>query len=204
MSKQVDERRDLGLFAPVEHTELRFADPEVPNRLVGYAAVFNSLSADLGGFRERINPGAFRSSISGAKDVRALVDHDSSRLLARSSAGTLRLSEDHVGLRIEIDLPDVSYANDIRALIKRGDIKGMSFGFRVPTGGQSITKDAGQVVRVLSEVDLKEVTVTSIPAYGDTSVYVRSAVIDPTILQSIERPHFNHRVMQFRRAMIEV
>ncbi|HEX8323911.1 MAG TPA: HK97 family phage prohead protease [Tepidisphaeraceae bacterium] len=170
---------------------------------MGYAAVYNSLSADLGGFKERIRPNAFRNSIAGGTDIRALVDHDASKLLGRTSAGALRLSEDQVGLRIEIDLPEgVSYANDIRSLIKRGDIKGMSFGFRVPTGGQSITKEAGQTIRELSEINLKEVTVTSIPAYGDTSVYVRSAVIDPTVLQMIERPHFNHRVARFRRALI--
>jgi hypothetical protein len=107
-NKQLDERRDLGVFAPVDHTELRFADPEVPNRLIGYAAVFNSNSADLGGFKERITPGAFRNSIAGGTDIRALVDHDPSKLLGRTNAGTLRVSEDQVGLRVEIDLPDVS------------------------------------------------------------------------------------------------
>src|SRR5436190_5368915 len=104
-NKPHDERRDLGVFAPVENTELRFADPETTNRLVGYAAVYNSLSADLGGFKERIKPGAFRSSVTGGTDIRALVDHDASKILGRTSSGTLRLSEDQVGLRIEIDLP---------------------------------------------------------------------------------------------------
>ncbi|MGC4031473.1 MAG: HK97 family phage prohead protease [Tepidisphaeraceae bacterium] len=195
------ERRDLGVFATVDNTELRFADAEQPNRLVGYAAVFNSLSADLGGFRERIRSGAFARSIGSGSDIRALVDHDPSKLLARTSAGTLRLSEDQVGLRIELDLPDVSYANDIRSLIKRGDIKGMSFGFVVPKGGATYSRDSGQVIRELSDISLREVTVTSIPAYGDTSVYVRSAVIDPDIMTSIERPNYTSRAMQLRRLL---
>lgn len=180
------ETRFLGLFGAGDGTELRIAAPEQPNRLVGYAAVFDSLSVDLGGFKERIKPGAFRSATTGGTDVRALVDHDNAKLLGRTGNGTLRISEDNVGLRVEIDLPDgVSYADDVRSLVKRGDIKGMSFGFRVPTGGQRFTKEGGQTVRELTEVTLKEVTVTSIPAYGDTSVFVRSAHIDPAVMEEI-------------------
>jgi HK97 family phage prohead protease len=196
------ESRDLGLFAKIDNTELRIAAPETPNRLVGYAAVFNSLSADLGGFKERIVPGAFRGATGN--DVRALVDHDASKLLGRTGNGTLRLSEDQVGLRVEIDLPDgVSYADDIKALVKRGDIRGMSFGFRVPTGGQRFVKEGGQTIRELTTVNLKEVTVTSIPAYGDTSVFVRSAKIDPGVLQEISRPNYARCASLFRRSLVK-
>ena len=98
--------------------------------LRGYAAVFNS-DADIGGsFVERIMPGAFANTLKDA-DVRALIDHDSGRVIGRSSAGTLRLVEDERGLAVEIDLPDTSDGRDIATLVERGDIDGMSFGFRV-------------------------------------------------------------------------
>ena len=198
------EVRFLGLFDKVDNTELRIAAPETPNRLVGYAAVFNSLSADLGGFKERIAAGAFRSSLTSGTDVRALVDHDASKLLGRTGNGTLRLFEDAVGLRVEIDLPEgVSYADDIRALVNRGDIRGMSFGFRVPTGGQRFVKEGGQTVRELTAVNLKEVTVTSIPAYGDTSVYVRSTKVDPAVLQEISQTNLSRCRSLFRQMMVK-
>jgi HK97 family phage prohead protease len=152
------------------------AESGQPTLLVGYAAVFNSLSANLGGFKERLLPGSFKASIAANADIRALVDHDSTKLLGRTSNGTLRVMEDAVGLRIEILLPDTSYANDVRNLVGRKDIRGMSFGFRVPEGGQRFIKEGSQIIRELSSVDLREVTVTSIPAYADTSVYVR---VDP-------------------------
>ncbi len=148
--------------------------------LVGYAAVFNSLSADLGGFKERILPGAFAAALKSGQDIRALVDHDSTKLLGRTSNQTLRIAEDANGLRIEVDLPNTSYANDVRELVKRGDVKGMSFGFRVPKGGERFTKEAGQSVRELRAIDVREVTVTSVPAYGDTSVSLR---VDPDAIR---------------------
>jgi HK97 family phage prohead protease len=97
--------------------------------IAGYAAVFNDV-ADIGGsFREIIAPGAFKDTLGG--DVRALVDHDSGRVIGRSTAGTLRLNEDDKGLKVEIDLPDTSDGRDLAVSLTRGDISGMSFGFRV-------------------------------------------------------------------------
>ena len=74
-------------------------------RLAGHAAVF-STPADIGGrFRETIMPGAFRATLAARSDVVALVDHDATRLLARTASGTLRLSEDARGLAFELDVP---------------------------------------------------------------------------------------------------
>ncbi len=61
--------------------------------LVGYAATFDSLSSDLGGFKEKISRGAFKNTIK-SDDVRALFNHDSNFVLGRTTAGTLKLSED--------------------------------------------------------------------------------------------------------------
>jgi HK97 family phage prohead protease len=164
-----------------KNLEMRFSVSEMrveraaekPAKLVGYAAVFNSLSCDLGGFKERIVPGAFKDSVSNGQDVRALCDHDHTRLLGRTSNNTLRLSEDERGLRAEVLLPDTSYARDLMASVERGDINGMSFGFQIPPNGERWTKENDYAVRELTQIDLREVTATSVPAYQATELYLR-------------------------------
>jgi HK97 family phage prohead protease len=150
------------------------------NRLVGYAAVYGSLSEDLGGFREQIRAGAFDGTLKAGHDVRALFDHSTDKVLGRVSNGTLRLASDSTGLRVEIDLPEgVSYAEDLRKLIGRGDISQMSFGFVVPPGGDSWERRAdGVSLRTLNQIELHEVSVVSIPAYPDTTIALRSLAND--------------------------
>src|SRR5437764_788576 len=93
-----------------------------PPLIRGHAAVFNSLSEDLGGFREQIAPGAFAEAI-GKDDVRALFNHDPNFVLGRSAAKTLRLAEDMRGLAIEIDAPETPTIRDlVLAPIARGDV----------------------------------------------------------------------------------
>jgi HK97 family phage prohead protease len=136
----------------------------------GYAAVFNS-ETDIGGyFREKIAPGAFAEAIKA--DVRALIDHDSGRVIGRSTAGTLRMTEDENGLAVEIDLPDTTDGRDLATLIERGDISGMSFGFMVTK--QSWDETGDTPLRTIEAVDLFEVSVVAFPAYDDTSIAMRS------------------------------
>jgi HK97 family phage prohead protease len=140
-------------------------------RLVGHAARFGELSTDLGGFRERISQEAFRATMKSG-DCRALWNHDSRLLLGRASKGTLKLSEDRDGLVCDIQLPDTSYARDLAAIIRRGDLDGMSFGFRV------IRDEWEQVgsenIRTLKEVELQDVSPVTFPAYPQTDVAMRS------------------------------
>jgi len=152
--------------------ELRQADDSDRPVLVGYAAVFNRKSEDLGGFREIVAPGAFRRSLENGADVRALIDHDPSLVLGRTKAGTLRLQEDDHGLRAEIVLPDTQYAADLLASIRRGDVDQMSFGFR--TVSDEWRTEDGEPVRTLKEVELFDVSVVTYPAYPDTTVATRS------------------------------
>jgi HK97 family phage prohead protease len=138
--------------------------------LVGYAAVFERL-ANIGGyFKEQIAPGAFTEAIGG--DIRALVDHDPGRVVGRTKSGTLRLSEDGVGLRVEIDVPDTTDGNDLWVLVERGDISGMSFGFRVT---KETWDETGEIpVRTIQALELMEVSAVAWPAYDDTTIGVRS------------------------------
>jgi HK97 family phage major capsid protein/HK97 family phage prohead protease len=145
-------------------------------KLVGYAAVYApALSEDLGGFREKISPGAFDKSLESNADIRALWDHNTSQPLARTTNGSLKVSSDKRGLRVEIDLPEgVSYADDLRQLVRSGVVNQMSFGFLVPPGGDTWDKDEdGNALRTLNSIDLHEVSVVSIPAYPDTTVALR-------------------------------
>jgi HK97 family phage prohead protease len=97
-------------------------------RIGGYAAVFNALSQDLGGFKERILPGAFARCLRSA-DVVCLFNHDPNQVLGRSTAGTLTLKEDGEGLYFECELPNTSVWRDCSEMVSRGDIRGCSFAF---------------------------------------------------------------------------
>lgn len=141
--------------------------------LIGHAAVFNSRSLDLGGFVEVIEPGAFEKSIN--TDIRALIDHQGIAI-AREANGTLRVSEDELGLRVEIDLPDTTAGNDIRKSVERGDIDGMSFGFYVREGGERVERKDGVLVRTLTDLDIHEVSIVTFPAYPDTDIARRSVL----------------------------
>lgn len=141
--------------------------------ITGHAAVFNLLSEDLGGFREIIEPGAFDRAIAGKDDVRALVEHDPSKVLGRTKTGTLTLSQDDRGLAVEIDPPRTTIANDLLESIRRGDIDSMSFGFLTIKDKWEL-REGGSQVRHLISVELLDVSPVSFPAYPNTAVAVRS------------------------------
>ena len=141
--------------------------------LTGYAAVFNS-EANLGDFQELIRPGAFAKSLATGSNIRALYHHQGDALLGTTRGGTLKLKEDAHGLAFELALPDTSHGRDLAILVDRGDVSGCSFGFRVAPGGDRWEQRGAQMVRELLTVDLHEVTLTSDPAYADTSIAMRS------------------------------
>lgn len=139
-------------------------------RLVGYAATFGQPADINGQFTETIARGAFSDTLGKRDDVLALVDHDSSKLLGRTASGTLRLAEDSKGLAFEVDVPPTTVGNDVLAMAERGDLGGMSFGFRTLADHWS-----DQRTRELRSVQLVEVSVVhAFPAYSGTSVQARA------------------------------
>ena len=163
-------------------------DDERPT-IVGYAAIFDSLSEDLGGFREMIDPGAFAGTLGD--DIKALFNHDSDQVpLGRTKAGTLELSTDKTGLRVVIDPPATPFGDNVVGAIRRGDIDQMSFGFRTIEDKWRETDD-GDIIRTLLEVRLFEVSPVSFPAYPQTQVAVRSLEqwIDETKPPFSQRDH---------------
>jgi HK97 family phage prohead protease len=157
------ERRSLSV-AP----EIRESDEG--RTIKGYAAVYNDIATIGGSFREVIAPGAFKETLGG--DIRALVDHDSGRVIGRSTAGTLRLFEDDKGLAVEIDLPDTTDGRDLAVSLSRGDISGMSFGFRVTHDEWDETGDTP--LRTIHAIELFEVSAVAFPAYDGTELALRS------------------------------
>lgn len=143
--------------------------------LVGHAAVFDSLSHDLGGFKEKIARGAFRKALKHQDDVRLLVNHEGLPL-ARTKNNTLQLQEDPKGLLVRAQLADTSLANDVKTLIKRGDIDQMSFAFSVKDNDCVDTEYANnQNVRTVREVSaLYDVSIVTYPAYEATQVIARN------------------------------
>ena len=171
------ERRDFEFEADDDLVVESRADGRAA--IVGYAAVYNRLSLDLGGFREMILPGAFDKVLSrerGRQDVVALFNHNSDIVLGRTSSGTLELSSDDKGLRYVVT-PPVSRA-DVLELIQRRDVKGSSFAFTVDPKGEAFVPDEkGNAVRHIREVSgLYDVGPVLVPAYpaSTASVAMRS------------------------------
>lgn len=139
----------------------------------GYALKFNSMSEDLGGFKEIIAPTAL--SNVDFSDVRAFFNHDSSKVLGRTTSETLQLEVDDIGLKVRCQLPNNNLGRDLYESVKRGDINQMSFAFSIAENGDSFVydKEQGIYIRTLNEIkSIQEVSIVSIPAYSDTTIAV--------------------------------
>lgn len=149
--------------------------------LTGYGAIFfreddpgseYALASDL---RERILPSAFNRALRENQDVRGLYNHNPDHLLARTAAGTMRLSVDNRGLKYEIDLPDTQTGRDVAASVARGDLTGSSFSFRINgKDGQRFEKAKGFDVRHIVDCDLYDCGPVTYPAYSSTTTAMRS------------------------------
>jgi HK97 family phage prohead protease len=150
----------------VNHTQFEVREVAEGMRFSGYGAVFNSESEPLP-FREVIAPGAFRKSLRARNDIKFLWNHDTGEILGSTRAGTMSLTEDEYGLKVEGILPNTSRGRDVAELLRRGDVDAMSFGFSVPQGGDSWSADGAQ--RTLNSVRLHEVSLVAFPAYSATA-----------------------------------
>lgn len=168
MARDGQERRYFG----TEVAEIRAKTEGDGHLIEGYAAVFDKLSDDLGGFRERVAKGFFKDVLD--QDVRALFNHDSNMVLGRTKSKTLTIEEDSKGLLYEVKLPDTSYARDLRESVERGDISQNSFGFIVDEDHFDQRQD-GTVVRTLIKArELIDVSPVTFPAYPDATISQRA------------------------------
>lgn len=133
--------------------------------LVGYAIVWNATSSDRGGYRARMLPGSARMSTDG---VLALYNHESGLVLGNTANNSLRLLPDETGMRVEIDLPETTYAKDVSTLVKNGYVAGMSFGMY--PGKFEDKQENGETIREYSDFEMDEVTITPLPAFVQTTI----------------------------------
>ena len=148
--------------------------------VTGYAAVFDQMSHDLGGFREIIQPGAFADVLGASPDVHLVIGHNMDLPLARTRNGTLELGEDIRGLKMWARIDSrLSYAKDLAVQLKSGLVDQMSFAFTIPEGGDTWTvDDAGSVTRTVNRIDgLYDVSVVAAGAYPQTDVQAVRALL---------------------------
>ena len=158
--------------APLARVEWRVSGVPENKNIKGYAAVFNSMSHDLGGFREVIAPGAFSEVLARGADVRLLYNHDDGAVMARTKSGTLELVEDEVGLRIwaRVDMADPDVQRVIPKMM-RADVDQMSFAFTVEE--DEWDESGGYPLRTIRSVgELFEVSIVPFPAYEATKAEV--------------------------------
>ncbi|MEO7099429.1 MAG: HK97 family phage prohead protease [Luteolibacter sp.] len=165
-------------------TERRFlpaASPEATGRNIsGHAILWETRSANLGTKDRPWFEVIARDALPdlATQDVRALADHDSSKVLARSKngKGTLSLSIDQRGLKYSFEAPETTIGNDLLESIKRGDIDQSSFQFTVaPDGDRWEQMPDGAILRTIIKIDLLlDVSPVAFPGYPDTTVQARS------------------------------
>ena len=170
------------------------AAPKIEGRTIdGYAIVFNqrsevmldwSAEEGLRRFVEVVSPTAISDNLLQQSDIKALVEHNRQRLLARynKGKGTLELTIDEHGLRYKFDAPNTADGDYAVEMVSRGDISGSSFAFRVKNEDTTWVKDGKLWVRTINKfTSIHDVTITTDPAYTQTEVSVRS-------LEEMEQP----------------
>ncbi|NYG47580.1 hypothetical protein GGD67_005061 [Bradyrhizobium sp. IAR9] len=150
------------------------------NVITGFAAVFG-VETDIGGyFRERLAKGAFTRTLKERPDVVMLLNHDSGRVLGRTSAGTLSLRENSGGLYFSLTVdPTTPEGQTALGTVGRRDVQGCSFGFRVKAEEWAFEEDDYRLpLRTITDVDLYEITLTGFPAYPTTTAALRASNSD--------------------------
>jgi HK97 family phage prohead protease len=157
--------------------------------LEGYAAVFNTparIRDVTGDFEETILPGAFKRSLAERMPILQW-DHGKDPRVGTVPIGSIdALSEDSRGLHVRARLFDNPVVEPVRQAIEGRAVRGMSFRFGVPAGGDEWpTRDK----RNVRDLDAYELGPVAFPAYDATTVSVRSllAQLDPTEYRSLIR-----------------
>lgn len=164
-----DEREFRAL---TEGLEIRSAGAAGETRTAaGYAVLYDQEANVFDLWVETIAPGAFDKSLQ-QRDVIAVHSHDTGRVIGRKNAGTLMLRSDARGIAFENPLPDTSDGRDLAVQIDRGDISGMSFGFRATR--QEWDDSVEPPRRTILEGELFEITYTPLPVYKQSEVGLRS------------------------------
>jgi len=187
--------------ALIDIPEIRMSGEGEERTAEGYAVLWDKDANIYNMWVESFSPGAFDESLS-TRDVIALHSHDFARIVGRKNAGTLTLRSDSKGLYFENQLPDTSDGRDLGKQIDRGDIAGMSFGFRAVKQEWDDSVDPPK--RTITEAEIYEITYTAIPAYDDTEVGMRSLEKARTELREHNKTGASARLrLRLRKARAE-
>ena len=167
-------------------------------RIEGYAVVFGQESKYIYDpvlrkcFIEIIEPGAVTEELIRGSDIRALIEHNYERMIARSNfgKGSLNLNLDTYGLGYGLDSPGTADGDSSVEMVKRGDIFGSSFGYWTDEK-KNVTwskRSDGIILRRVHKIDIiREISIVANPAYIGTEVNVRS------IESNFEQPDDNYK-----------
>jgi HK97 family phage prohead protease len=159
-------------YITIEQIETRSTD-EDKMTIGGYVTKFNTRSVVIWDFVEYVAKGAFRNSLKN-NVIKSLWNHDSNMVIGSTKNSSLRLWEDEIGLKFELDLPNTSWGKDAYETVRTGLVDGVSFGFYVKEDEWEYLADEGLYKRTLLDVDLFEISPTPFPAYQDSQVSSRS------------------------------
>ena len=154
--------------------QFRAGEANGEHTIEGYFSVFDGVYDMGGGWTESVDPHAFDDALRGA-DVRALLNHDTTLVLGRTTAGTLELRTDEHGLygKIKINPADTEAMN-AWARVQRGDVDQASFGFEIEEE-EGETRADGGMHWIIKRVTLYEISVCTFPAYETTALTARHA-----------------------------
>jgi HK97 family phage prohead protease len=169
--------------ATLANIEVRKSDNSDALNFQGRAAVFDEwteINDPFGSFSERVQRGAFRKVLSDGADVRFLgLNHDPNTVMARTAAGTMKLKESAKGLEVDAELAPTQGARDLAALLNRGDVSQMSFGFRVGKDIWEYDEVNDTAKRTIVEFsDLFDVSPVTFPAYQGTTAAMRACGVE--------------------------
>lgn len=160
--------------------EIRADEPAGSEALVleGVPIVYDTptqINSPAGKYTEVIKRGA----LDGAdlSDVHLMYNHDLNKLPLARTPKTMQLKITPAGMEMSAMLPDTEEARALYTAVKRGDLSGMSFAFKVPQGGD--TYDARTNTRTIHRIEkVLECSVVPFPAYPTTSVEARAVMQD--------------------------
>jgi HK97 family phage prohead protease len=136
----------------------------------GTPIVFNTLSSDLGGFKEIIDRGAWDSA--DTSECFAVFNHKEENLLGTASAGTLRfIRVDDGGVHVEIDKSNTNISRDCAEWVERKEVNKMSFKFTIKEDDWAYDKDTDTLIRTVKQFGkIYDVSLVTRPAYKEATV----------------------------------
>ncbi|WP_367376437.1 phage major capsid protein [Lactiplantibacillus pentosus] len=183
-SNQIDVR---SLPASFKTRDVQDDQGNTQHVISGTAVVFNQPSSPMP-FVEVISDQAFNGV--DLSDVKLLYSHDFGNILARTDAGTLQLDLNSNGLDFTATLPDTQLGHDVYTDILNGNLKGMSFGFTIEDDSWSV--ENGVQVHTINQIGvIAEISITSLPAYTETSLMVQRS-LDKIATQNSESNESNN------------